>query len=72
MKENDALLKKINQVSSQYTAADFIKDWKHLRARLDVEKKRYIETNFEMFNIVCNKSLRNIYAHTHTHIFLYF
>ncbi|KAL2716865.1 E3 SUMO-protein ligase RanBP2-like [Vespula squamosa] len=43
MKENDALLKKINQVSSQYTAADFIKDWKYLKARLDIGKKRKTE-----------------------------
>lgn len=52
MKENDALLKKINQISSQYTAADLIKDWKYLKARLDVGKKRYIENKFEMVNIV--------------------
>lgn len=52
MKENDALLKKINRISSQYTAADLIKDWKYLKARLDVGKKRYIENKFEMVNIV--------------------
>ncbi|XP_035741505.1 peptidyl-prolyl cis-trans isomerase E-like [Vespa mandarinia] len=40
MKENDALLKKINQTSSQYTAADLIKEWKYMRGKLDVEKKR--------------------------------
>ncbi|XP_043503473.1 uncharacterized protein LOC122525008 [Polistes fuscatus] len=40
MRENVALLKKINRISSQYTAADLIKHWEHLKAILEIGKGR--------------------------------
>ncbi|KAK2587747.1 hypothetical protein KPH14_003855 [Odynerus spinipes] len=39
MKENKELLKKIHQVSSQYTAADFINSWKYLKERLNIGRR---------------------------------
>ncbi|KAI4497423.1 hypothetical protein M0802_007434 [Mischocyttarus mexicanus] len=43
MKENVELLKKINRISSQYTAADLIKDWKYLRTKLEIGKQNGVQ-----------------------------